>query len=184
MKYNVIERIKKYIDEHDVLYDYETYEQMPIYHRYKELDCLKSTIKIECYMSFLINMAMMYVNQGLLYAKSQLSEDELKNYLIYFGIWWDEEEIEEMGFSRVDVFFTRKAKEHIKLFDNSYCKPVDCKDTKIYKYVKDIIGISEFTCYHSKWKDEYDDVSEDFYFIPKRLEHQIRNQSRGQFQVL
>ena len=86
MKYNVIERIKKYIDEHDVLYDYETYEQMPIYHRYSELDSLKSTIKTECYMSFLINMAIMYVNQGLLYAKSQLSEDELKNYLIYFGI--------------------------------------------------------------------------------------------------
>ena len=175
MKYNVIERIKKYIDEHDVLYDYETYEQMPIYHRYSELDCLKSTIKIECYMPFLINMAIMYVNQGLLYAKSKLSEDELKNYLIYFGICWDEEEIEEMGFSRVDVFFTRKAKEHIKLFDTGDCEPIDCKDSKIYKYVKDILGISEFTCYYSKWKDEYDDVSEYYYFIPKRLEQQIKD---------
>ena len=174
MRYNIIERINKYIDEHDVLHDYETYEQMPIYYRYKELECLKSTIKTECYMSFLINMAMMYVNQGLLYAKSQLSEDELKNYLIYWGIWWNEEDVEEMGFSRVDVYFTRKAKEHIKIFNNS----IDYKDTKIYKYVKDIIGISDFTCYHSKWKDKYEDgseeISEFFYFIPKNLERQIR----------
>ena len=68
----------------------------------------------------------------------------------------------------------------LKIHDHNprYVKMVDKYDAK--EYVKDIIGISEFTCYHSKWKDEYDDVSEDFYFIPKRLEHQIRNQSRGQ----
>ena len=132
-------------------------------------------------MSFLINIAIMYVNQGLLYAKSQLAKEELKNYLIYFGIWWDDEEIEEMGFSRIDVYFTRKAKEHIKLFDTSYCKPVDYKDTKIYKYVKDVIGISEFTCYHSKWTEKYEDgteeISEFYYFIPKILEQQIKKQS-------
>ena len=67
-----------------------------------------------------------------------------------------------------------EAEEHIKLFNTGDCKPVDCKDTKIYKYVKDIIGISEFTCYHSKWIDEYDDVNEYYYFIPKRLEQQIK----------
>lgn len=111
MQNNVIERIKKCIDKHEVLRNYDTFEQMPVYYRYKELDCLKSFIRTEYYMSFLINLAIMYVNQGLLYAKSQLSDDELKNYLIYFGVWWDEEEIKEMGFSRVDVFFTRKAKE-------------------------------------------------------------------------
>ena len=179
MEYNVIERIKKYIDEHELLRDYETYEQMPIFHRYKELDCLKSSIKIEYYMPFLINLAIMYVNQGLLYAKSQLTEEELKNYLIYFGICWDEEEVEEMGFSSIDVYFTRKAKEDIKLFDD-YCKLDDYKDTKIYKYVKDIIGISEFTCYHSKWTDKYEDgseeVSEFYFFIPKILEQKIKNQ--------
>ncbi|SFW32755.1 Immunity protein 15 [Prevotellaceae bacterium HUN156] len=179
MKYNVIERIKKFIDEHEVLRDYETYEQMPTFYRYKELDCLKSSIKEEYYIPFLINLAIMYVNQGLLLAKSQLTEEELKNYLIYFGIWWDEEEVEEMGFSCIDVYFTRKAKEHIKLFNTDYCRPIDCKDTKIYKYVKDIIGISEFTCYHSKWTDKYEDgseeVSEFYFFIPKILEQQIKS---------
>ena len=166
MKYNVIERITKYIDEHDILRDYETYEQMPVYYRYSELDCLKSTIQKEYYLSFLINIAMMYVNQGILYAKSKLSDAELDNYQIYFGIWWIEEEIEEMGFSRVDVYFTRKAKEHAKLFNNCYCKSIDYKETKIYKYVKDVIGLSEFTCYHSKWIDEYEEVCENFYFVP------------------
>jgi hypothetical protein len=178
MKYNVIERIKKFIDEHEVLRDYETYEQMPMIYRYDELNCLKSTIKKEHLMTFLINMAIMYVNQGLLYAKSQLSEEELKNYLIYWGIWWDDEEIEEMGFSRVDVYFTRKAKEQIKLFDTDTCKPVDYKHTKIYKYVKDVIGISDFTCYLSKWTDKFEDGCEEnneFYlFVPKILEQQIR----------
>ena len=119
------------------------------------------------YLSFLINIAMMYVNQGILYAKSKLSDAEFDNYQIYFGIWWSEEEIEEMGFSRVDVYFTRKAKEHAKLFNNSYCKSIDYKETKIYKYVKDVIGLSEFTCYHSKWIDEYEEVCENFYFVPK-----------------
>jgi hypothetical protein len=179
MKYNVIERITKFIDVHEILRDYETFEQMPIYHRYNELNCLKYSIQKEYYLSFLINIAIMYVNQGILYAKSKLSDAEWENYLIYFGIEWDEEKIEDMGVSRVDVYFTRKAKEHVKLFDNNYCKSIDYKNSKIYKYVKYIIGISEFNCYHSKWIDEYEEVNEDYYFVPKILDR-VTVHSRGQ----
>lgn len=162
MRYNVIERIKKYIDEHDVLYDYETYEQMPIFYRYKELDCLDSVIRKEDYTAFFVNLAIMYVNIGLLYAKKKLTKEEQKDYLIYFMIYYIDEDIEEDGFVRVDVVFTRKAKEHLKLFN----KPVDFRNTKINKYIKDIIGINEFSChlYESKENDEYDQ----YYFFPNR----------------
>lgn len=161
MRYNVIERIKKYIDEHDVLYDYETYEQMPMFYRDKELDCLDSVIRKEDYTAFLVNLAIMYVNTGLLYAKKKLTEEEQIDYLIYFVIDYSEEDIEEDGFLRVDVVFTRKAKEHLK----PYNTPINLHNTKINKYVGDIIGINEFTCYCAESKeDEY----EQYYFIPKR----------------
>ena len=79
MRYSVIERIKKYIDEYEVLRDYETFEIMPIFNRYKELDCLKYFIKKEYYTSFFVDLAIMYVNLGFLYAKRQLKKRE--------GVW-------------------------------------------------------------------------------------------------
>ena len=85
--------IKKYIDEYEVLRDYETFEIMPIFNRYKELDCLKYFIKKEYYTSFFVDLAIMYVNLGFLYAKSQLKKNDLNNYLIGFEVFYIEENV-------------------------------------------------------------------------------------------
>ena len=146
MKYNIIKEIKDFIDEHNILRDYETFEQMQMFYRIKDLDCLSTSIAKELYTPFFADMAIMFVNMGLLYAKSQLSEEEQKDYLIYWGI------------------------EHSRYLNEA----VDYKNTKIYKYVKDVIGMSEFTCYYTKSEEDECESVEYYCFIPKKIEQQIR----------
>lgn len=159
MKNEIFIQIIKYIDEHDILNDYDTYEQMPVFHVLNELDCLASFIKKEFYISFCVNMAIMYVNQGLLYAKSKLSENDIKNFVIYFDICINKDD--EGDYITVDVVFSRKANEHISMFK----MPIEIKDTKIYEYVKNTIGINDFSCYFCKneFEDEY------YSFIPQKI---------------
>ena len=150
MKNSIFKQIVKYIDEHDILYDYDTYEQMPVFNILTELDSLSNFIKKDYYTSFCVNMAIMYVNQGLLYAKSKLSEGDFKNFIIYFDLCINKDD--EGDYITVDVIFSRKAKEHISMFKT----PIDIKHTKVYEHVKNTIGINDFSCYYSKneFKDE------------------------------
>ena len=74
----------------------------------------------------------------------------------------------------VDVCFSRKGKEHLNYFN----EPIDYKNTEICKYVEDVIGISEFTCYYTEFfKDDEDDDElyfKRYSFIPKKIEQRIR----------
>ena len=157
MKSNIFNQIMKYIDEHDILYNYDTYEQMPVFHVLSELDCLSNYIKKDYYTSFCVNMAIMYVNQGLLYAKSKLSGSDFKNFFIYFDLCINKDA--EGGYITVDVVYTRKADKHTKMFHT----PIDIKETKVYEHVKNTIGINDFSCFY--YKNEY---QEEYYsFVPK-----------------
>lgn len=168
MKKNIIEQIVRYIDEHNILYEYDNYEQMPVFHVLTELDCLSNFIKKDYYISFCVNMATMYVNQGLLYAKSKLSEKELKFFIIYFELCINKDK--DGDYITVDVVFSRKADKHMSMLGT----PIDIKDAKIYEHVNKTIGINDYICYMSK--NEFDD--EYYSFIPKCIENQINQRDR------
>lgn len=159
-KYAIIPSIKRYMKYHDILRDYETEEQMATYYRSEQLDCLDDFIDKDNYDTFLINMAIMYVNQGLLHAKHKLSNEEFKNYLIYFAVRCDDEYVELFGHQEIQIFFSRKKDEILKYTTKN--PVVALQNTEIYDQIKDIIGINDFVCY--KWTGEdhrwYD-------FIPK-----------------
>jgi len=159
-KYAIIPSIKRYINYHDILYDYETEEQMPMYYYLEQLDCLDDFIDKESYDTFFINMAIMYVNQGILHAMHKLSNEEFKNYLIYFCVRCDDEHQKLFGYQDTQVFFSRKKDEMLKYITSS--SPVALQDTEIYDQIKDIIGINEFVCFKTIGEDcrQYD-------FIPK-----------------
>ena len=156
---SIIKDIIEYIEEHDILNEYDTYEQMPVFHVLTELDCLSNYIKKAYYTSFCVNLAIMYVNQGLLHAKSRLSENEFENFIIYFDLCINKDD--EGDYITIDVIFSRKAKEHLSMFRT----PVDIKDTKVYEHVKNTIGINDFSCYY--YKNEFDD--EYYSFIPRTI---------------
>ena len=165
-KYAIIPSIKRYMKYHDILYDYETEEQMPIYYpRYGHLECLDDFIDKESYDTFFVNMAIMYVNQGILHAKHKLSETEFNNYLICFAIDYDTEILEEMGYLDTQVFFSRKKSEI--LTEEWLGKPIALEDTEIYDKIKDIIGINDFASYKCTFKYNDDDVITWYHFIPK-----------------
>ena len=125
MKSNIFNQIMKYIDEHDILYNYDTYEQMPVFHVLSELDCLSNYIKKDYYTSFCVNMA----------------------FIIYFDLCINKDA--EGGYITVDVVYTRKADKHTKMFHT----PIDIKETKVYEHVKNTIGINDFSCFY--YKNEY-----------------------------
>lgn len=159
-KYAIIPSIKRYINYHDILRDYETYEQMPMYYYSEQLDCLDDFIGKESYDTFFINMAIMYVNQGILHAMHKLSNEEFKNYLIYFCVRCDDEHQKLFGYQDTQVFFSRKKDEMLKYITSS--SPIALQDTEIYDQIKDIIGINDFVCFKTIGEDcrQYD-------FIPK-----------------
>ena len=163
-KYAIIQSIKRYINYHDILHDYETEEQMPTFYPYMQLDCLDDFIDKENYDTFLVNMAIMYVNQGILHAKHKLSETDFNNYLIYFAIDYETEILEEMGYLNPQVFFSRKRSEI--LTEDWLGKPIALEDTEIYDKVKDIIGINDFAFYKNTFKNN-DEVLTWYNFIPK-----------------
>ena len=164
MENAIFKQIVMYIDEYDILNQEETCEQMPVFHVLSELDCLSNFINKDYYISFCVNMAIMYVNQGILYAKSKLSVAELKNYIIYFDLCINKDDIED--FITVDVVFSRKAKEHFSILKAR----VDVQETKIYKYIENTVGINDFSCYF--FKNEYED--EYYSFVPKMIEVNYR----------
>lgn len=169
--YNIVNEIIRKLEKHDVLYDYETYEETPIIDRYYEKDYIKTIIKRDYLTGYLVNMAIMYVNTGLLYAKSKLSEEAFNDYIMYFALDIDDDidEIKEDGFIIPEVYFSRKGKEHLKL--HYEMEPVDVSTIKIYQYVKDVIGLSDFYCYNY-----YNDAAgcEVFEFVPKFLVHRYK----------
>ena len=170
MKYSIIENIQKKISENDILRNYETYEQMSVIDRYAELTCLENVIKKEDYTSFLSNVAIMYVNYGLLYAKSLLTKEQLDNFAIFWGLEYAQEIIDDIGFIVPQVYYTRKS-ELLLEYTN---KPIDIEKTKVYKHINDLIGLNEFSCYLRETKeDEYEQI----YFIPKILENRIIKRS-------
>ena len=44
----------------------------------------------------------------------------------------------------------------------------------VHQYVKDVIGMSEFTCYYTKSEEDECESVEYYCFIPKKIEQQIR----------
>lgn len=163
-KYAIIPSIKRYMKYHDILRDYETEEQMPMYYRFEQLDCLDNFIDKDKYDTFFINMAIMYVNQGILHAKHKLSNEEFKNYLIYFAVECSDEHQELFGYQDTQVFFTRKKSTIIT--EDYLGKPIALEDTEIYDKVKDIIGINDFAYYKNTFKYN-DEVLTWYNFIPK-----------------
>ena len=110
MKNKIIENIHNYMSENDILRDYETYEQMSVIDRYVELKCLEDTIKKEYYTSFLASIAILYIHYGLLYAKSQLSNEVFNNFAIFWGLEYSQEVIDDIGFIVPQIYYTKKAK--------------------------------------------------------------------------
>ena len=163
-KYAIIPSIKRYINYHDILRDYETEEQMPMYYRLEQLDCLDDFIDKESYDTFFINMAIMYVNQGILHAKHKLSNEEFKNYLIYFAVECDDENFELFGHQDTQVFFSRKKDEILN--EDWLGKPIALEDIEFYDKVKDIVGINDFAYYKNTFKYE-DEVITWYHFVPK-----------------
>lgn len=105
---------------------------------------------------------------GIPICKKSTKKNDLNNYLIGFEVFYIEENVKELGYlSDVHVFYTRKAKSIL----NNIGVPVDYKQTKIYNYVKNQTGLSDFTCYFL-YSEEYGEAIEEFFFIPKKLDLQ------------
>ena len=145
MRQLLVKRLIKHIEDNRILYDWNDYEEMePAY--YDEMQSLESYVKKQDWTAFIVNMAIMYVNQGLLYARCKLSKKEFNNYAIWFRIEVDEDMKESLHYYEVRTLFTRKANSILPYIIK---KPIDIKNIKIYDSIKHINGLSDFYCYES-----------------------------------
>ena len=159
MRQYPVRGIMDYIEKSKILYNYNDCESLEVAN-YKETRFLKQYITDPNLTAFLANMAIMYVNQGLLYAKKRLSGDALDNYMIWFDIQKDTSCMQDNHSYTCQVLFSRQARTILALYDN----PVNIKDTGIYELIKDIVGFNEFYCYENHF-DESDCIQ--YAFIPK-----------------
>ena len=161
MKQYPIKKIIKHIIDNDILYDYNDAEAMDVAYD-DDVSLLKSFIRRPDLTAFMVNMAIMYVNQGLLYAKSKLSKRNFENYMMWFNVDVDEYMMATHHYYPCLVCFTRRENKLLSYYYKE--KPIDVATLNIYPLVSSIIGLSEFYCYEHKC--EFDDTIQ-YTFIPK-----------------
>lgn len=165
MKDQVVKQIIKHIESGGILEDYNDAEAMDVI-SWDEVDFLKSSIREQDIMAFVINLAIMYVNQGLLYAKYKLSKDDFDDYMIWFDVSLDDNFKLDDDVYECQVVFSRKA----NVLMPDYLNPIDVTDLSIFDFVKDVNGLSDFYCYQM----HYNQDCEKCVFIPKCLVDKYR----------
>lgn len=161
MRQLLVKKIIKYIEDNSILYDSSDYEAMDVAY-YDECKILKHYVNEQDLTAFMVNMAIMYVNQGLLYAKSKLSKRNFENYMMWFNVDVDEYMMATHHYYPCLVCFTRRENKLLSYYYKE--KPIDVATLNIYPLVSSIIGLSEFYCYEHKC--EFDDTIQ-YTFIPK-----------------
>ena len=161
MRQYPVKKIIKHLEDSDIFHDYEDFECFDtIYH--EEITFLEPIICKQDLTAFIVNMAIMYVNQGLIYAKNKLSVKVFDNYMIWFEVEKYKEFFDEDHFHFTKVNFTHRAS---KIFSWLLVHPIDIKkdDSEFYELIKDVIGINDFCCYA-----QYDFDGDAYYhFVPK-----------------
>ena len=154
-----IKKIIKHLQANDILSDHEDYESFEVICS-DEITFLKDYISKEDLNAFLINMAIMYVNQGILYAKHNLSARKFKEYAIWFSVDIEDFFPREIGHYFVEAHYTRRASV---VFHDLLDKPFDIrKNAEFNKIAKTVNGLSDFYCTEMKCLDEVV-----YSFIPK-----------------
>ena len=156
----IVKKIINNLDKFDILHDYEDYECFEVIYN-EEVTFLKSFISKQDITTFSINMAIMYVNQGLLYAKNKLSVAALDNFMIWFEVYKHESSKNILEYYDTVVQFSQRASN---VFSWHLMHQIEIKqDAEFYELIKDVIGINDFCCYVTNVDGE--DV--DYAFVPK-----------------
>lgn len=159
MRQLLVKKIIKYIEDNSILYDSSDYEAMDVAY-YDECKILKHYVNEQDLTAFMVNMAIMYVNQGLLYAKCKLSKKFFDNYMIWFRIEKDEYTMEWQHYYDCQTLFTRKAEYILDYYKN----PIEISTISINDKIKCVSGLSDFYCYEYQY--ESNDYAQ-YTFIPK-----------------
>lgn len=107
--------------------DYETYEEIPIINRLSQVSFINNIINKKELTYFLHQIAVYYVNNILLYAKSQLLKEEFSEFFIAIVYIDMEEDIEDGEVCIPSICVSRKKQlfnflqEKEKSFDDMIC---------------------------------------------------------------
>lgn len=141
---NLAKSIIKQLEDYRALYDWNGPEVLePI--DYFELKRLRHYIKEKDLTASSISMAIMYLNQTLLYAKSKLPADEFDDYMAWIVVDKEISCFDEDHFYFLEVYFSKQARN---FFTINPLPSFDIKnDAPFYELIKDVIGINDFCCY-------------------------------------
>ena len=162
MNQYVSRKILNELDSDLVLRDYEDFECMDVVH-IGEHDCLKSYITENDLTAYMVNMSIMYVNQGLLYAKRNLSSEDFDDYMMWFEIRKDNDFFKDLHFYDCTVQFSRRMRKIFSWYLNKTFSIEN--DRELSPLLKDVNGLGDFNCYVvSECESEVV-----YAFVPKRI---------------
>lgn len=135
------------IQVEELLFDYETFEEPPLYNFYDDINNIRKIIKDEYLEEFLLNLAISHINTTKIYAKNILSEEEYNKFFIC--ITYDP--FEEIFYPSFMV--TRKK----YLFKDILNYPkLDLTKNLVIKNALENLGIlNSVSVFENKWLDKY-----------------------------
>lgn len=155
MDYSILKRLTHGIDE--ILFDYESYETIPIINRYRQISCLKKKLSSDEISVYLMNLAILYLNEARLFASasSAIHQDNL-----FLGILQEEEIYHESGVYIPHIVVTPH-KDRLKFYNNNNRFPLEKSAPGVL--FSGIVGISCFDLFVTEEKE----LGRSYYFVPQ-----------------
>ena len=159
MDVSILKRIKNGIDE--ILYDYESFETIPIVNRDHHINFLKEALSLDEISTYLMNLAILYINEARLCAFSTLSS--INSRTLFLGILLYEDDYQDAGFYIPYIIVSQHSDELV--FYNSKEKS-SLKGTPFTDMFSTIVGLTDFELYIED--DTNNDVGRSYLFVPKQ----------------
>ena len=172
-KNTMINKVIKFLNKNkslsmdELIYDHETFEEIPLVLRLDHIKILQDCVLREDLNTFLFNIALFHLRNAELYARKHLDKQQADDFSIFITYTDSEDFALEIGYYSPHLFVTRK--KGLIVFK----KEDEITDFSKFPFIAQTIDslniADQMTIYYKKWFDEAcQEYSQRFYFVPKK----------------
>jgi hypothetical protein len=154
----------------DLIYDWETFEEIPLIGRVHHLSLLNDFVLEEDRQDFLINFAMFYLNGVYMYAHKNLTQKEVDNFFACLTFFSDDPDV--FGYYIPHFLVTRKKClfSFLKGKENKF----SINGFPELKLSLERIGLLHSLCYVAMSVDEENTDDSELYVVPEKWFDKLR----------
>lgn len=161
----------KSISLDNLLFNYETFEEVPLFNRYTDIIPFYNYIKPEEMNTFLLNLAYEHLLKLNIHAKKTLPSKKFNEFFSCITYTDSDDEALEKGFYVPNFYITQKNSE-LNLKEYILSKPkFNLENNNMIKQSLSRLGmIDRINIYHTKWFDNIcQDYIQRYYFINTKV---------------